>query len=164
MITTLLSGTFDTLRHFLMDYDPAFRQYSDGVLTVAVRSALMMNKLEGFVVAIDNISIDPPITDPNDYALLVYEVVKSFVVARPDKYSYDTRAVKESFGGWQNLIWEVEKNIHKLKNREYLTCWQHYTSWVEGMSGLPSGDSVVNVEIRAPFATVQISNGGATVT
>ncbi len=119
--------------------------------------------MPGYAVDTDQSQLTPEVTDPNKWALVCYHTVKGFVDNNPDRYSYKTRAVGESFGSWRNFLDELKINIYKLENGCMFSTWQTYYTWLAGMSGLPLGLVMARLNVRAPFYTVGLSTDGITV-
>jgi hypothetical protein len=142
------------IRVILGDRDPSVYLYSDTALDDAAEVAIRMGKLEGFTT--DGTNISPAITNANHYALLTYEVVKMFVDANPDRYSFKTRAVSESFGSWRDFLFAIEENLHALRNGTMFSGWSDLHSWLTGVARLPWPLSVTEVEQSAPLTTVRI--------
>lgn len=140
-MSTPFTEFYESIRHILGDNDPNFQMYGDAALQAGMRTILRMGRISGYTLDPDLISITPEVTDPNVFALIVYRLVKSYVISQPDTYSYATRALKETFGGWQNFLWEIEMNLNALESGSYfdngIHGWQTYYSWVEGLTGLP---------------------------
>jgi hypothetical protein len=157
-----------TLRVLLGDLDPSTFAYPDLTLANGVRSAILMNKVPGFALTVDQNNVTPdvigPGTNPNTFALIVYHTVRLFVMNNPDRYSYKTRVLSESFGSTQNFLTTLELDIHKLENGTKFDGWISYHSWVAGMAGLPVGLVLTNVNVKAPFFTANVSTAGVTIT
>ena len=164
---TALTFFIPTLRVLLQDFDPSVQQYADTSLINGLKTALLMNRLPGFGVSLDGTSVTPDIVgpgaDPNNFALLVYHTVRYFVLGNPERYSYKTRAVSESFGHTRQFLNSVELDIWQLENGSLITSWQSYHSWVAGCAGLPLGLVLTNVNVAAPFFTANVSTAGVTI-
>lgn len=162
MVTTAISDYLETLRVLLGDHDATVRQYPDEVLAAAVRTCIRLNRLPGYTLASD-LEITPALTDPNDWALVAYHTVKLFVANNPDRYSYKTRAMSETFGSWRVFLDELDRNIYKLKNGKMFSSWQTYYTWLNGAVGLPLDYVLTNLTVRAPYLRVGLAADGLNV-
>ena len=157
-----ISDFYETLRYLLGDRDATIQLYPDAVLLGGVRSCIRLNQIPALSVGVDNVSLTPEITDPNQFALVAYHTVKGFVDSHPDRYSYKTRAMGESFGSWRTFLDELKSNIHRLESGEMFAGWYNYYTWLAGVSGLPLGLVLTELSVRAPFHRVGISVDGIT--
>ena len=160
MSTTAIAEFYETIRFLLGDHDATIQQYPDAVLVQSVRLIIRLNKVPGVTVATDVTQLTPAITDPNQWALVAYHTVKGFVDSNPDRYSYKTRAIGESFGSWRNFLDELKLNIYRLENGTMFSGWVKYYTWLAGLAGLPLGLVLAQLRVRAPVYTVGISTDG----
>ncbi len=163
MTTTNISDFYETMRYLLGDRDSTVRQYPDAVLAAAVRSCIRLQKIPGYGVAPSQTEITPAVSDPNVWALVAYHTVKGFVDSNPDRYSYKTRAIGETFGSWRQFLDELRSNIYTLENGAMFSSWQNYYTWFSGVSGLPLEHVMANLTVRAPWLSVGLSTDGVTV-
>jgi hypothetical protein len=163
-MSTLISEFRDPLRHLLGDRHASVYQYSDGNLDAAVKTMVKMGKLAGFALTPAQDAVTPDVSDPNDYALLLYETVRSFVAGNPDRYSYRTRALSETFGRWREFLDYLETNIHELKNGAMFDGWQSFAGWWRGNVGEDLLEVMTRVEVQAPVQTVTVNSDGTHVT
>ena len=155
-MSTALSTFRKPVRALLGDRDASVFLYSNTALDDATEVAIRMGKLEGFSMA-DATSITPAITDPNDYALLACEVTMMFVASNPDRYSFKTRPLSESFGSWHEFTMKLEQDIHDLRAGTMFSGWQNLHAWLVGITGLPLDTALSEVEITSPLSTVSIN-------
>jgi|HubBroStandDraft_1064217.scaffolds.fasta_scaffold226593_1 hypothetical protein len=168
MNTTNLYLFLLTLRVFLDDMGEV-QQYSDTVLMQGVQSVFQMNKLPGYMLTAPGATtctpdILAPGTNPNNFAQVVYETLRIFIMSMPESYSYRSRAFSEKFGSPKNFLLSIETDLYKIKNGSRFGSWQSYHSWVAGMAGLPVGLILTNVNVNAPFFTANVSTAGVTIT
>lgn len=156
---TPVSDFYETIRFLLGDHDATVRQYPDEVLGAAVRSCIRLQRVPGISVA-SQTDLTPEVTDPNKWALVAYHTVKGFVDSNPDRYSYRTRAIGETFGSWRNFLDELGRSIYKLENGKMFSTWQSYYTWLAGASGLPLVTLMANINVRAPFYNVTLGLDG----
>lgn len=159
---TAIADFYETIRFLLGDHDATVQQYPDGVLLKAVRSTIRLQQIPGYAVAPDQVNLTPEVTDANHWALIAYHTVKAFVDNNPDKYSYKTRAMSESFGSWRDFLDELKTNIYRLENGTMFSTWQSYYTWLSGISGLPLDLVLTRLSVRAPFYDVSVAVSGVT--
>jgi hypothetical protein len=147
----------------LGDLDASVYQFSNSNLDVGVKTMVRMGKLSGFTLSQDSLSVTPSVDNPNDYALLLYETVRSFVAGNPDSYSFKTRAVGERFGSCSTFLAELEQNIHELRNGTMFDGWQGFIGWVRGMGGLDPMALMTRLTVDAPIQTVSVGVDGMRV-
>lgn len=163
MATTSIAEFYETIRFLLADRDTTIQQYPDAVLAASVRSCIRLQRVPGYAVDTDPTQITPAVTDVNHWALIAYHVVKGFVDSHPDRYSYKTRAIGESFGSWRQFLDELKLNIYRLENGTMFSGWFSFYTWLSGMSGLPLNLVLAQLNVRAPFYTVGLSQDSVTV-
>ncbi|HXP62044.1 MAG TPA: hypothetical protein VN829_16225 [Dongiaceae bacterium] len=161
---TPIDMTYVPLRLMLGDLDPSVQRYPDGTLRDAVKTVLLLNKLPGYAVGLDGVSVDPdlvgPGLDPNKFALLCYHTVKLFVDPEHDRYAFRTRAFSESFGSRNRFLQTLEMEIHKLENGDMFSGWQNYFSWLSGMAGLPLAEVLTDMHVNAPLWNATLTREG----
>ncbi len=182
MTQTAITEFYDTLRLLLGDRSSTVIQYPDSTLATAVRSAIRMGKAPGYTLSADLSYVLPQVTDPNVFALIVYHCCKLFVGNTPDRYSYRTRAISESFGSASGFLLTIDMELWKLENNCLFAGWTSYCSWFCGLTGtdalnywpcgyrsLPldcdcvtvtSTASASGVEISVPFTTENLLIAG----
>lgn len=160
---TAISDFYDTLRWLLGDYDSTYQRYSDALLARAIQSTVRLNKLPDFALDTNPAYINPEITDPNDWALLAYHCVKGFVDSRPSLRTLRTRAQSMAVGHYERFLDELKTNIYRLENGDMFSGWQNYYTWLAGMSGLPLGVVMAQLNVSAPWYSVGISTDGISV-
>ena len=140
------------------------QRYPDGTLRDGVRTALVLNKLPGYRLDSDLVSVTPDLVgdglDPNKFALLCYHAVKLFVDPTPDRYSFRTRALSESFGSVHRFLQSLEMEIHKLENGAMFSGWQNYFAWLSGMAGLPLAEVLTDMHVTAPLWNATLTREG----
>ena len=151
------------LRIMLGDFDAVAQQYADTVLDDGVRAAIQLGKLPGFELSVDRNGINPNIGNANAFALVTYHTAKLFVQSRPDRYSYKTRPMSESFGSLHRFLASLEADIHKLENGDLFLGYQTYFSWLTGTAGLPLFETLVQFDLSAPFWSVSLTRDGMRV-
>lgn len=129
---TALSRFYRATRFLLDDRDAEFRQYPDATLLDGLRTALQLNRLPGYALTDDELSVTPAITDPNVFALLALHTAKLFADPSPASYSYKRRSISESFGNSYQFLETLLLEIHKLENGTMFSGWQ---SWIEMWNG-----------------------------
>lgn len=162
-MSTLITEFLEPLRHLLGDLDASVYQFSDSNLLVGVKTMVRMGKLSGYALTQDKLSVTPAVDDPNDYALLLYETVRSFISSNPDSFSFKTRAVGQRVGSWSMFLAELEENIHELKNGTMFDGWQGFIGWVRGIDGLDPMSLMTRLEVDAPVQTVSVGIDGVHV-
>lgn len=160
MSTTAITDFYETIRFVMGDNDASVQVYPDSVLLKAVRSVIKLNKVPDYAVTEDGLSLTPAVSDANDFALVVFHVCRAFVAGNPDRYSYRTRAIGESFGSWKDFLATLEMDIHKLENGTMFSGWQSYYSFMAGISGLPVQDILTRFKVNAPFQSATLSQDG----
>lgn len=160
---TALENFRPALRIMLGDFDAVSRQYPDAALDDGVRTVMRLGKLPGFTLSPDLLAIDPEVRTANAYALITYHAVKLFVQSRPDRYSYKTRPMSESYGNSYRFLASLEADIHKLENGEMFLGYQTYFSWLSGTAGLPLYETLVQFDLHAPFWAVSLTRDGMRV-
>lgn len=159
-MATAITDLYPYLRHLLGDRDSAIQEYEDAALLTAVRTAIRTNALPNFSLTSDSNSITPAVSDANQFALLLYRVVRSFAAARPDRRSVRTRAFTETEGSWRTFLHELENDIHRLENGDLFSGWQSFYGWLEGVSGLSVGHLLTEVQTTGTIRTLSIPNAG----
>lgn len=157
---TAIHELFEPVRAVLGDLDREFRRYADAELSATIRSAIRLGKHPDFALSANRLGIEPDITDPDDFAVIVYEVARMFVAPNPDRYEYQTRALKERFGSYEAFMAHIDKTLFRLVNGGGMfSGWQSYYEWMQGMHGLPLGAVLTDVRVTAPVATVVVPFG-----
>lgn len=162
-MATLISDFYEPIRFILGDRDSTVRLYDDSAISAGVRSSIKMNYLPGFTLTGDLLSVTPDVSDPNDYALLVLKIARSFVAPNPSRYSYKTRAISESFGDYKQFIAMLDESLHELENGVMFAGWQMFKGWWEGMFGVSLVSVLTQVNVKAPWRTLTIAQGSAEV-
>lgn len=163
-----LSLWYPGLRILLGDFDPIVQQYPDTVLADSLRTTMLFGKAPSpYALTPDNNGITPDIgSDPtsvNTYALISYYSARWFVMSRPDRYSFKTRAMSESFGSSAKFLQTLEQEIHLLENGTMFSGWQSYFAWLHGVAGLPLGEVLAGFELQAPLWTATFTRDGMKV-
>lgn len=136
-MATAISSFYPSLRHILGDTDSTAQQYEDAALLVGVQTIVRCGKLDDYALSTDGLSVEPDLTDPNDYALLLYHTAHSFVAPKPDTYSFRTRALSQSWSGaTRDFLRGIEENIYQIENGDMFDSWQSLDSWLTGMTGV----------------------------
>lgn len=162
-MATAITDFYDALRVVLGDRDEEFPQYEDASLLKGVRAVAQMGRVKGFGLTTDRNSIYPDVTDPNVFALFIYHAALMFVASSPDRYSYKTRAIGESFGGYGDFIANIQQSLYELENGTYFTSYSQLGTWMKGMFGKNLWEVMTEVKVEAPWQTVNLSLRGATV-
>lgn len=160
---TAIADLYETIRWLLGDHDPTVPQYVDSQLASAVRGCIRLQRVPGYALTPDLAAITPALSDPNKWALVCYHVVKGYIDSNPDRYAWGTRALRESFGSWRGFLDELKLNIYRLENGAMFSGWYNYYTWLAGMSGLPLDLVLTQLNVRAPFISVDISTDGVNV-
>lgn len=136
-MATAISDFYASLRHILGDIDSDAQTYEDAALLVGVQTVIRCGKLTDYTLSTDNLSITPDVTDPNDWALVLYHTAHSFVAPKPESYSFRTRALSQTVSGaTRAFLSTIEENIYDIENGEMFDSWQHFGSWLQGMTGV----------------------------
>jgi len=136
-MATAISTFYPSLRHILGDIDSDSQKYEDASLLVGVQTIIRCGKLSDYTLSTDSLSVEPDVTDPNDYALVLYHTAHSFIAPKPDAYAFRTRALSQSVSGaTRDFLRTLEENIYSLENGEMFDSWQHLDSWLKGMTGV----------------------------
>ncbi|HVM48384.1 MAG TPA: hypothetical protein VMU04_10170 [Candidatus Acidoferrum sp.] len=163
-MSTPINTFYPGLRIMLGDLNACVQRYADGTLLDGVRTALALNKMPGYAVDTDLISVTPDIVgpglDPNKFALLSYHTVKLFVDPMPDRYAFRTRAFSESVGSRNRFLQTLELEIHKLENGCMFSAWQNYFAWLSGMAGLPLAEVLTDFHVQAPLWNATLTREG----
>ncbi len=154
------------LRIMLGDLDPTVQKYPDLTLQAGVRTALQLGKVPGY--GLDPNAGTPSVTPdvvggnlcPDKFALICYHTVKLFVDPTPDRYSFRTRALSESFGSVHRFLQSIEMEIHRLENSAMFSGWQNYFSWLSGMAGLPLAEVMTDFHVQAPLWNATLTREG----
>jgi hypothetical protein len=157
---TDINRFYRSARVMLGDLDASVRRYSDSVLSDAVKTVIELNRVPNLTLTPDEAGITPDITDPNQYALILYYTVKLFVDPQPDRYAFRTRAFSESFGSTHRFLQTLEMEIHKLENGDMFSGWQNYFSWLSGMAGLPLAEVLTDMHVEAPLWNATLTREG----
>lgn len=163
-----ISLFYPALRILLADFDSVVQQYPDAILKQGVQTAMMLGKAPTpYALTPDTNGITPDIgSDPvsvNAFSLISYHTARLFVMPRPDRYSFKTRAMSESFGGWSKMLQTLEMEIHNLENGTMFSGWQSYFAWLHGVAGLPLGEILAGFELQAPLWTATFTRDGMKV-
>lgn len=138
--------------------DATLFSYPDDSIDEAVRTVLFFGKMKGFSISpSDNTMITPDVVDPNRCALLSYHAAKLFVDPMPSRYSFKTRAQSESIGDFKGLVATLESEIYRLENGTMFTGWMNYFNWISGMSGLPLGQVLTQLNVNNPIYSQNFS-------
>ena len=147
----------------LQDFDASARKYPDDVLADGVRTAVQLNKLPGYTLTVDSNGVTPDISDPNQFALLVYHTARLFVMGLPDRYAFKTRGFSESVGSLHRFLNAIEQDIHELENGTAFSGYQSYYAWLHGMAGLPLGEVLAQFNVQSPLWTATFTRDGMKV-
>lgn len=159
-MSTAITQFYRPLRILLGDADPVVKRFPNEVLGDGVRTAVQLNKLPTYALSVDELSIDPEITNPNKFALLTYHTARLFVSPVPEKYSFRTRAFGESFGSVRHHLQTLELEIHRLENGTMFSAWQNYFTWLSGMAGLPLAEVLTDMVAEAPLWHATLTREG----
>lgn len=155
-MSTTIATFRKPVRALLGDRDAAVFLYSNTAIDDAVEVAVRMGKLTDHTVTEDGLSITPAVTSPNAYALLACEVALMFVASNPDRYSFKTRPLAESFGSWKDFTHQLELSIHDLRAGTMFDSWQNLHAWLLGITGLPYDTALSEVTVDAPLTTLSV--------
>jgi hypothetical protein len=155
--STPLADLYDAVWHLLGDIDEEGREYPESSIRTGLQTMLRMGKLKGYALTATRLGITPPLTDPNDMALLLYETVLSFKAPEPDRSALRTRAVSMSQGSNRDFIRSIEENIHEIKNGTMFGAHNDFGNWLALECGLDLFQSGL---VKLPAVTVPY---GATV-
>ena len=95
--------------------------------------------------------------------MLVYHTTKLFVAARPERFSFRTRAYSESWGSISRYLSTIEAEIDALENGDKFSSYQSYYSWIHGMVGLPLGEVLAQFDVQAPLWKATFTRDGMRV-
>ncbi len=158
----------DIVRVLLGDLNDAEPDYPlegvDRAVRAGVRlllvAGLQLNPCRSGVVRQDG--SDPTATE---FALLCYKIARQYVASQPDRYEFAMRALRERFGGWSNLLLDLEERIHDLENGSMFDSWQQLNAFLEGNRGLKLGYVATRMVGQYPhreqqYPTPSGGNGG----
>lgn len=120
------------VRHALGDQasteDGHVPRYEDAALDQGVQYVVRMGRVPGYALAQDGAAVEPAVTDPNKFALLILYTALSFVMPWPDRESVKTRAITYSRStGAGRLIQKLEDEIAALEDgRNQFTSWAQF--------------------------------------
>lgn len=160
---TAITEFYDALRVVLGDMDGEFPEFEDSALLMGVRATVRMGRIRGYQLSGDRMGITPDVSNPNVFALVVYHTARTFRASEPDRYSYGTRAIGETFGGYREFLFNLEQNIQELENGTFFGSYTHLGSWMKGMFGVNLWEAMTEVTVQAPFGTVNVSRAGIAV-
>lgn len=149
------------LRYLLNDLNPNFYEYQNSILTGAVAAALALNKLPGFTLSADGVTITPQMY-PNGFALLNYKTAKLFLSPQPKEYQFKSRAFSEKIGDWSRAIIDLDKEIYEIESGAQMDGWQNFYSFLAGISGLSLLEVFTRMRVNAPFYTITLTATGGT--
>lgn len=156
-----IENLYAPLRLMLGDHDPNARLYKDSILLDAVKTMLVLQKVKGFELTPDGQGITPE-PNANQLALMIYHTVRLFVMGKPDRYSWRTRALSVSYGSAQRWLAALEEDIDQLENGDRFATYQSMYAWFQGMSGLPL-DVLVQFQAEAPLWRASLGLDGLRV-
>lgn len=154
----------EPVRFLLGDHREPY-SYTDAAIDRATRCCVKFGLISGVSLSADSASIQPPITDPNQYLLLSLEAAWRFVGAEPDRVSYRTRAYSEATGGKSGHVFDLHAQIVTLREGGMFESWTSFGSWltgVGGMSGVSLWNHLSRVNVQQPFDTFTVSVSGIT--
>lgn len=166
-----------TLRILLDDWDNSVPyRFPNMILDCAVKSMVQLGKLNCsifsgpgiYTITPDGLSIAPDWSGRPDgfnlFALGSYETALMFLRSRPDRYSFKTRQLSETFGNVFRYIEKLEADVHMLVNGDALfTGYQSYYSWLSGVSGLPVGEILAQFDVQSPLWKATFTRDGMRV-
>ncbi len=160
-MATLISDLREFVRFVAGDNDDQNPIYQPTALDRGIRFVIKGNYLPNYALMVDNLSITPDLTDPNQFLLLVYTVAKRFMVAEPDGQSSRTRAYSERIGNFRDLIFDIEKQLYLLENGTMFASWQSLADFLEGYAGVRNVfQHLSRLKLAAPFTTSVLSVSG----
>lgn len=162
---TLISEFYDPVRGVLGDHNDANRLYQDTAIARAVKTVARLNLLPGYTVSVDGLNLEPTVAAPVDFARVILYTARAFISGAPGAMSFRTRGFsgsQSSRAGEQGA--DLNLMIHQLENGAMFNGWQSLAQWFEGFAGRNRvWGNLVRVKVQAPFETVTISDGGASV-
>jgi hypothetical protein len=162
-MSTAISSFRDPIRAFLGDFNADVRRYADGAIDAVVKTLIKCGTVQGYAVTQDNLEITPSVTDPADYARIVYHSCLRFVAPNAASYRYDTRALKESFGDQKVFIFELHDWLDEIERVGASRSWIDFGSWAKSVTGVPLWSNLTDMEINAPVGTVSVGVDGIRV-
>ncbi len=162
-MATLVSDFRDPTRAFLGDFNATVRKYQDSAIDSVVRTTVKCGIIPGFAIANDTVTIVPDVLLPADYARITYRTCIAFVRPNLARYSYDRRAMKESFGGDTPFLLELENALYDMENGAMFSSFQNFSSWATAITGIDVWAFMTDMLMRAPVATVSIGRDGVKI-
>lgn len=157
-MSTLITDLYEPLRHLL----PKETTYEDTALLAGVRAMIGMGKLPDYALTPDRLEITPALTDPNDYALLLYHTALSFVQSKPSQYSWRTRALSETVGSYATFVRQLDQHLYELEHGTMFESWTSLHTFLAGIDGLVPA-AILRGATTVPSGTAVLSETGLTL-
>lgn len=137
---------------------------SDSRLAGGVRSLVRSGLVKGYTLNAALTAVTPAV-DADGYFLVTAKTALAQVSARPDSQSFATRGFKSSVSGAaRQLGLDLAHQIYRCENGSGFVGWSNFATFLEGFSGVRrSWLHFVDLQLQAPFQTVNVSNGGVFV-
>ncbi len=111
------------IRTLLGDNDPSVKEYRAEQIDDAVRLVINLGKVPGVKLTADGMSLDPPLEpDPTNvevtrqWARLVLNAAKVFVLPNAGSYAYRTRPLAEVFGEQRDFVHDILQEVYLIDN------------------------------------------------
>lgn len=160
---TLVSDFRDPTRAFLGDFNAAVRRYADTAIDSVVRTIIQCGHLPTFALDPTKTQIVPDILQPRDFAVLTYRTCISFIRPNAARYSYDRRAMKESFGDQIPMLVELGNELYEVENSAQFSSFQNFASWATAITGIDVWAYMTDLQANAPVAKVTVGRDGIKV-
>lgn len=110
------SDFYDDIRAVAGDHNR--RRYQDRAIEGVMRVVVRGNRVPGYALGQDRMSIAPgiPDSDPDAYLRLVYHCAKMLLLPNVKASGYRTRALSERFGEQRDFLVDLENTLHELEN------------------------------------------------
>ena len=142
--------------------DASVRMYSADALNDALRTVIYMGRLNrnGKTFTVDDVTLSPAITDPNDYALLVYRSTELMVMGAPDQYQHRQRGLMERFGSFLPFMQRLAQDIADIEQGdEVYSSWSSFTGFVLASAGRPLWETMARAKRTGDGYEISIPGG-----
>jgi hypothetical protein len=154
---TPISEFYTPVRMVLGDLDSSAQLYSNQSILEVVRMVVYGGQIPGYTLSADKLYVTPDLVDPNSWLLLVYKAAAVFAFpALGERYSYQHRALSESFGGNLALLQRLETELYRLENGSMFSSWQSMADWLAGTTGQNIWQTMTEMKTTVPVSTFTI--------
>jgi hypothetical protein len=122
-MATKIESFRESIRTLLGDNHPTIKNYHQDQLDAAVRLVVRLGKAPGVTLSTDGLSVEPTITpfdtqQGKNWARIVLNSAKRFIITDSAAGSFRTRALSESFGERREMVFDILNEVYSLECQE----------------------------------------------